>query len=400
VNGADFIPPQASTLEVSLFGCGVGESLALHLGNEEWVLVDACRANRSDLPLNLAYLYSLGLDPAAVVKLFVVTHWHDDHINGAAEIVKRCPGARISFSGAVARDEFLRLVFSFTQDGYIVDREKSGVREMGRILGILSNRRQADPAYKPFVLAQADQLLHRTGNCELFAISPSPGSVEKALAEISAMWANLESGARITLVPPERNHNSIALWIRWGDRRALLGADLEQTGNQQTGWTAALQCQRFPNGKAMVFKIPHHGSPNGDSPEVWSALVGSQDSIAILTSYGRGVTPRPSENDLRRISERTSEIYCTTLPKRLCHVGRGPWSEPWPKLRSSGEQLHVRLGIFECSGQRVVSLISLLPARRLRSSKRPHSGCAPDTDTTQEMGLSQYSVRHNFGMRC
>jgi hypothetical protein len=223
VNGADFIPPQASALEVSLFGCGVGESLALHLGNGEWVLVDACRANRSDLPLNLAYLYSLGLDPAAIVKLFVVTHWHDDYINGAAEIVKRCSGARISFSGAMARDEFRRLVFSFTQDGYVVDREKSGVREMGRILKILR--------------------------------------------------------------------------------------------------------------------------------------------------------------------------------KRLCHVGRGPWSEPWPKLRSSGEQLHVRLGIFECSGQRVVSLISLLPARRLRSSKRPHSGCAPDMDTTQEMGLSQYSVRHNFGMR-
>jgi hypothetical protein len=108
----------------------------------------------------------------------------------------------------MAQNEFRRLVFSFTQDGYIVDREKSGVREMGRILNILSDRRDADPAYKPFVLAQADQMLHRAGDRELFAISPSPGSVEKALAEISAMWASLESRARITLAPPERNHNS------------------------------------------------------------------------------------------------------------------------------------------------------------------------------------------------
>jgi hypothetical protein len=313
VNTASVTPLDTSTLEISLFGCGIGESAALHLGNGEWVLVDACRTKRSGLPLNLAYLNSLGIDLSIDVKLFIITHWHDDHINGASEIVKCCPNARIAFSGAMAMDEFRRLVFSFAPEECIVDRETSGVREMGRILKILGDRRGVE-GYKPFVLAQADNLLYRNDYSELYAISPSPGSVERAIADIAAMWTSLGSKNRFTLVPPERNHNSVALWIRWGDRRALLGADLEQTGDQKTGWEAALQCQRFPDGTAMIFKIPHHGSPNGDSPEAWSSLVTGQDPIAIMTSYGRGATLRPSKSDLRRIWNRTRHIYCTTLP--------------------------------------------------------------------------------------
>lgn len=308
--------PAASTLEVSLFGCGVGESIALHIGGGDWALVDACRISRSSLPLNLAYLHELGIDPAHAVKMLVVSHWDDDHIDGAAEIVKQCPNARVAFSTAFANDEFRPLILSFAQEAYVVDREKSGVREMNRILSILKERRLKKSDYKPFILTQADVLLHRVNDCEVIAISPSPGSIERALQEIAAMWKSLESGMRFTLTPPKRNHNSIALWVRWGARRALLGADLEKTGSHYTGWAAATQCERFPDGKAAVVKIPHHGSPNGDSDDMWTNLVEPQNPIAILTSYGRGITPRPSQEDLRRIRTRTSEIYCTTVPKK------------------------------------------------------------------------------------
>ena len=34
------VAPGIDTLEVSLFGYGVGESLAIHVGNGDWILVD------------------------------------------------------------------------------------------------------------------------------------------------------------------------------------------------------------------------------------------------------------------------------------------------------------------------------------------------------------------------
>jgi hypothetical protein len=34
-------PPRPDELELSLFGSGIGESLAVHLGNGEWAIVDS-----------------------------------------------------------------------------------------------------------------------------------------------------------------------------------------------------------------------------------------------------------------------------------------------------------------------------------------------------------------------
>ncbi len=137
------------------------------------------------------------MDLNRAVKLFVITHWHDDHIDGAAEIVKRCPDARICFSSALCRDEFFRLVACYAQTNSIVDRERSGVREMGRILQILRERK-ADPTYHPYhppVLTQADHLLYRPGNCHVVALSPSPEAVIRAYEDISQIWKSLTDGS-------------------------------------------------------------------------------------------------------------------------------------------------------------------------------------------------------------
>lgn len=35
-------PPVADELEVSVFGPGVGESVVVHLGHGDWMVVDSC----------------------------------------------------------------------------------------------------------------------------------------------------------------------------------------------------------------------------------------------------------------------------------------------------------------------------------------------------------------------
>jgi hypothetical protein len=58
----------------------------------------------------------------------------------------------------------------------------------------------------------------------------------------------------------------IHFWItlvQVGPFAALLGADLEETGNPQTGWTPIVQSTARPGAMSQMFKVPHRGSENG-----------------------------------------------------------------------------------------------------------------------------------------
>lgn len=319
-------PPQADTLEVSLFGAGIGEAIALHVGAGQWILIDSCRAGGQDSePLSLTYLKSIGINPASAVKLIVATHWHDDHVNGLSDLVDQCPGAQLVFSQALVNDEFLQLVSTFSDQPLGFDHLKSGVREMGQSLKT-AFARKTDAAYpRPSVMKTwADHKIFRSGACEIVSLSPSPQAVNLSDHEMASMWNALVKEAegrdgprpsRAGIPCPDRNHNAVALWVRWGDRRVLLGADLEEYGDPLLGWQAVLGCNQFPDSQARVIKIAHHGSPNGHLDAVWGQIVSNTDAFAILTAYNRGITPRPAVTDIERIAANTENIHYTSLPR-------------------------------------------------------------------------------------
>jgi hypothetical protein len=315
--------PPDDSLEVSLFGTGVGEALAVHLGAGQWMLVDSCRFRGSE-PLNLSYLKTIGVNPATDVRVIVATHWHDDHVAGLANSVEQCESAGLVFSSALASDEFRCLLATFSGRQIGFDVEKSGVREMARSLTILLDRRQAGVSYHPPVKTIADHRIFRRDDCEVFSLSPSPEAINEATAEAAALWCALEEEAaggdgprpsRAGIPCPERNHNAVALWLKWGGRRILLGADLEERGDPRLGWQAVLSCTQFPDSRAQAVKVAHHGSPNGDYAPVWNGIVVQSDPHAVLTAYNRGQTPRPSPEDIERIRGYTNRIYYTSLPQ-------------------------------------------------------------------------------------
>ena len=80
-------PPKSDEVEVSIFGPGVGESLVLHIGSGEWVVVDSCMNGDRSSPAALEYLREIGVDPATQIKWVIATHWHDDHVEGISEIL-------------------------------------------------------------------------------------------------------------------------------------------------------------------------------------------------------------------------------------------------------------------------------------------------------------------------
>lgn len=316
--------PGIDVLEVSLFGTGIGECLAIHFGAGEWMLVDSCCNAKSAEPVSLAYLKALGVNVSTDVKLIVATHWHDDHVDGLGQLVSQCCQARLAFSSALERDEFQKLIGLFLDPDITFDREKSGVREIGDCFRALMTRKEnGDDTYAP-ILTHADHRIYRRDDCEVVALSPSDHSILKAYTEVSKMWGELEVEAhgvggpkpsRAGVPSPERNHNAVALWVKWDDRRILLGADLEEEGQPNIGWQAVLSCNQFPDGEARVFKIPHHGSPNGHHEPIWDELL-EKAPYAVVTAYNRGVTPRPSITDLERIKRRADATYFTSLPAK------------------------------------------------------------------------------------
>src|SRR6266516_2780396 len=129
-------PPERDEFEISIFGPGRGECLVLHLGCGDWIVVDSCIDSRTGRPVAIPYLESLGVDIRTAVKSVVVTHWHDDHMRGAAEIVRHAESAGFVCSQALSEREFCQLIAQ-SRRSLIPD---PGMAEFGAVLDILKER--------------------------------------------------------------------------------------------------------------------------------------------------------------------------------------------------------------------------------------------------------------------
>src|SRR6266508_5668592 len=130
--------PSFDTFEVSLFGGGIGECVLAHLGGNDWLIVDCCVNRETRVPAALEYFDRIGVDPSTAVTLVVATHWHDDHVRGLCELLRRLPHARLACSAALRCNEFKALLAA--RDGLMM-RGPSGIDEMSSLIQLLRERR-------------------------------------------------------------------------------------------------------------------------------------------------------------------------------------------------------------------------------------------------------------------
>ncbi|MFO0659794.1 MAG: MBL fold metallo-hydrolase [Polyangiaceae bacterium] len=303
-------PPASNEVEVSVFGVGVGECVVVHLGEGEWVIVDSCVEPGNKRPIALRYLESIGVEVASAVKLIVVTHWHDDHMRGASELVAAAPGAKIVCSAALRREEFFSSLAA-SKDPFV---RPSGIDEMSAIFERL--RQQASGQTRPQSVGPTwamenmclYRVTHRTHQAEITALSPSSGTFSLALHELSSLIAQAGQPKR-RAVALSANRVAVVLWIEIGHLRILLGSDLETENDPNIGWSAVVTSTTRPTGQAQILKVPHHGSSTAEHPGIWENLV-EPDPFAVVTSFTCG-TKLPTESDLERLGTRTSRLYWT-----------------------------------------------------------------------------------------
>ena len=263
------------------------------------------------------YLDSIGIDVDHAVKLIVVSHWHDDHIRGVAETLVRAKSATVAWSIKYDHAAFFRAIETARSSRL----DQTGFTEMSRILEILMERRQAKQppeSVGPLWAGEGTVLFQRTGQtnipaAQVMALSPSHGTQTLAMHELQGFLPVAGAPQRkATRVTP--NQRSVVLSILAGNRSALLGADLENSPNPATGWRAVVSSPVRPQVSNEVFKAPHHGSQNAHNEGVWTEML-DPEPIVCLTPFLKGRKPLPSPDDIDRLLQRSTRVFCTCPPR-------------------------------------------------------------------------------------
>jgi hypothetical protein len=279
------------------------------------MIVDSCIDRSSGLPVALQYLGELGLRAEQAIALVVVTHWHDDHMAGAARVLQAATGARFFCSQALSRKEFLKLVAAGEQVVLKSATARSGTSEFSSILATLLARRQAHQRATGVgpQWAMESTVLHRrsasAGNpdCEIVGLAPSSASLTRSMRGVASLLP-AQGDPKRAAVNVDPNETSLVLAVRVGAAIAILGADLETGADPSTGWNAVVTSPMAQGLKAQVYKVPHHGSENAHHAAVWSALLESEPH-AVLTPFAAGRKFLPSADDLARMKGLTPNLY-------------------------------------------------------------------------------------------
>ena len=306
--------PKGTEIEVTVFGPGYGECILVHIGNGRWFVVDSCKRGPNGLPVALRYFEAIGVDVANCVELIVLTHWHDDHIRGSAELVNRCENAAICISEAFTKEEFIRFLsaFSTTKKSEL----GTGVDELVSVVSTMNA-----PNRKPFRGGQNKRILNVPGaelphgaGCEVWTLSPSDFQTIQSEIRFGSLIPDVKSTMR-RAVPDGPNNHSVAMWVVIGDIHVILGADLEKTADRRAGCDSVVASSNRPNGDVSLYKVSHHGSETGHHDGLWANILRNNVN-AVVTPWNRNAG-LPTEQDVKRLGFATGNLFLTSEPSSL-----------------------------------------------------------------------------------
>lgn len=294
-------------IEVTTLGPGYGECTVVHIGSNQWIIVDSCIDPTTNEPAALVYLRSVGVNADDVV-LIVATHWHDDHVRGLARLMEACGSATFCLSSVFTEKEFYRFA-EIHKSKSKVDHNTSGADEITAVLAMLSEDRQRKrkrATAERVLLNISGQEFDHGLDVQVMSLSPSDDEHERFLLSLSKLIPDQgETSYRAPTI--HGNDTAVVLWISVGPHCILLGADLEET---RGAWSRILDLDTRPKRhKAAIFKIPHHGSRNGHHDGVWEEMLAANPTC-LLTPYNRG-HKLPLEDDVARIVGYSANSFAT-----------------------------------------------------------------------------------------
>lgn len=249
----------------------------------------------------------------------LITHWHLDHIVGAYKLLKACSNAKLYLSGALLTREALQIASLYKKD--VFSETDKDIREFGEIIQFLyetKDRSRVVPVKTRHTFFDYREAIPT----RLIALSPSDVAVTQSISKL-AQFAKKPGDQRIgTVVPENENLNAVAVHFSFGSFSALVGSDLEETGNVQTGWSAIFEdniINELSLSAASLFKVSHHGSETGHHDKVWEDFL-IKKPLSIATPFSR--CDLPTQKNIERLQRLSSSLLITRDPRARNRIRR------------------------------------------------------------------------------
>jgi hypothetical protein len=144
------------------------------------------------------------------------------------------------------------------------------------------------------------------------------------------------------------NAKSIVLYLKINDLRILLGSDLEvDYKSNEKGWLRILDSSQVLSGKSSLYKIPHHGSENGNHNRIWEELL-IKNPISKLTPWNKN-SKLPKTKMLHQIKEKSQLAFITsTFQKAKSKPRDRSISKIIKKMKPSLEEVVYSFGQVKC----------------------------------------------------
>lgn len=345
---AGVLSASRASLFLYVLGPGVGECQVVLFPDGRVLVVDACERDGRNLGIEL--LRVLGIQR---VDLFVVTHPDKDHVRGAGAFLRAFSPDRI----------WVYPVYASVRDVLVKARRvavdlgrspSNALRDLGDFcdsLDDLPDGRVEEVGSQPAPWTFA--------NCGYSVTPVAPTATDRIVAGrvlteqarkpelpthiardfVSWVEEFLADGRR-----PDDHPNtlSVALAIEFGERRLILGGDVEHhPTNARRGWAGVQQkLAEASTSKAhllqdiVAIKVPHHGSLGAICPATWSDhCANGADPVAVIAPYTPSGLPRTDGLTALRTHCRHVAIT-TTTPGIRSAAGASGWTDATPTPES------------------------------------------------------------------
>ena len=348
-------PPAFDEIEVTLIGgtAGYGESILMHIGNGDWVVIDSCVNVKTGESAPISYLNDLNVDISQHVLYVLCTHWHDDHIKGLSSILEQCTSKTV-FALSCSDDREKWVYEMLNAYNYL---GKSTV--LNELTSTIAKANEKGIKVLP---VKQDSLVFNVNGVKAHALSPSDEVVKKFEEEVASAQMKyhkvlaqviklksmdahtiqeatileeetinsfaglieeridkgkvIQEAANLLMYKDtkrvEQNDRCVALLVSFNNHHIVLGADLEnKTASGVTGWMSVAKCSSMNGISSGLFKIPHHGSETGYCNFFLKSFI-KNDATMKLTAWAKGDKLIPELEMLGKYYAHSQQMYITT----------------------------------------------------------------------------------------
>lgn len=265
-------PLDEGRLYVFLFGPGYGESIAVRVPPDEWLVIDSCRIANQAAALHVLRRYG------GKFTLLLLTHRHRDHYRGFVDLIGSGEWSRIGCND-------WRLADAEPLD--TADPEDRLGAGLAQVLAEIQNQWRTRPT---------SHLLTRRG-------------VSSPIGEGMLHILHPDEAFAIANRDREPNNLSAAAILEWEGKSLLFGADVENPH-----WEA-IAVHRANLGAHVILKVPHHASREAQHN---SFLNGNRGRSWLVTPYSLNLGLPRFENGqgVAILLGHEEAVHLTGLPVR------------------------------------------------------------------------------------